>query len=785
MRILIVLPVLNEAALLRNTIAALRSFCAKRLAMHEVLFVIADNGSTDGTGEIGATLVRVHNDVRYLRLAERGKGRAIRAAWLAYDADAYAFMDVDLSTDIEALPRLIACLEDGADIAAGSRFHGDSVVARSFGRRLVSFGYRSLLRLAFGTKIQDAPCGFKAVTARVVREVVPETKDDAWFFDTELLLRAERSGLRIDAVPVRWSDVSAPGRRSKVHVPSLAVAYARRVLSLRISVGPPPFPEHKVLKEVVFSISAKERRALLAACVVGVVLVAAPVIHALLYGAVHDLTWTGRSIFAPGDTSVYFNQIAQARDGAFFFVDQATTERVAPLANPFWFVLGVLSRLTGMSPLASYTAARIALVPVLAAVFYIAIASFITPVRTRLTAFAVAFFCGGVGLFFTPFIRDMHVRTTQLFPIDLWVAESLPVLSLLYSPHFMASWAALVATIACLFLAIRNGRMTDAAVAGIAFLALSSFHPFYVPVVLAVGAAFLLVDAFDSGIRGRSLWVFLTMCAIASPAIAYHAWAFLMTGNNTLYGEQNILLTPPLPYVMLGFGLPLVAALWSVRRMFARRPVSREDIFLAVWMTVSLALCYAPISFQRRLLEGVFFPVSLLAAPLFLAVWDRVVRMRHSFAVTPAVFSLAFILLISSAGAAMIRTHQAYAEPHGMFYEYEDENASYAWARAKIPKDAYSLAVFSTSNTILGLGERPVYAGHWALTLGVTEKFSFVERYYTAMSDEERTQFLRSNGISYVWYGHDERELWPSFRPDPSLEEAFVFGNVTVYRFRE
>jgi putative flippase GtrA len=158
--------------------------------------------------------------VRAQHLGEKGRGRALRAAWTASDAQVLAYMDVDLSTDLAALLPLVAPLVSGhSDLAIGSRLTPESSVARHPKRELFSRSYNLLLRATFATRIRDAQCGFKAVRAEVAHKLLPAVQDEGWFFDTELLLLAERNGLRIHQVPVDWVDDAD----SRVHVARTAL----------------------------------------------------------------------------------------------------------------------------------------------------------------------------------------------------------------------------------------------------------------------------------------------------------------------------------------------------------------------------------------------------------------------------------------------------------------------------------------------------------------------------------------------------------------------------------
>ena len=172
--------------------------------------VIADNGSTDSTPDIGNRLSAAFNDVGYLRLDQRGRGRALKAAWRASDADAVAYMDVDLSTDLAALPALVGAIEAGqCEVAIGSRLcPGARVTGRSLKRELISRAYNLLIRAMFMVRFRDAQCGFKAISRNTADNVVPFVEDNGWFFDTEMLLVAEKAGYGIEEVPVSWTDDS-------------------------------------------------------------------------------------------------------------------------------------------------------------------------------------------------------------------------------------------------------------------------------------------------------------------------------------------------------------------------------------------------------------------------------------------------------------------------------------------------------------------------------------------------------------------------------------------------
>lgn len=203
----IVLPVYNEERVLVAQVEKVRTFVDKHLP-YRVQITIADNASTDKTPQLAIELAQRLPDVVSLRLEQKGRGRALRLAWSQSPAKVVVYMDIDLSTGLEALPALVTPLLAGYyDIAIGSRLAKGAVVRkRTFKREVLSRGYNLLLQLFLRADFKDAQCGFKAGRAEVIRQLLPEIVDQAWFFDTELLIRAQRKGLRLLELPVVWTD---------------------------------------------------------------------------------------------------------------------------------------------------------------------------------------------------------------------------------------------------------------------------------------------------------------------------------------------------------------------------------------------------------------------------------------------------------------------------------------------------------------------------------------------------------------------------------------------------
>jgi glycosyltransferase involved in cell wall biosynthesis len=202
----VVVPVYDEEGALATSIHRLHGFLSTSFPFSWRI-LIADNGSTDRTLAIARRLADELPGVRVLRLSEKGRGRALRAAWTGSDAAVLAYMDVDLSTDLRALLPLVAPLLSGhSDLAIGTRLAPGARVTRGPKRELISRAYNRILHATLGARFSDAQCGFKAGRADALRRLLPRVRDEGWFFDTELLVLAQRSGMRVHEVPVDWVD---------------------------------------------------------------------------------------------------------------------------------------------------------------------------------------------------------------------------------------------------------------------------------------------------------------------------------------------------------------------------------------------------------------------------------------------------------------------------------------------------------------------------------------------------------------------------------------------------
>lgn len=237
----VTIPVFNEERDLEECLRRLHAHLRDTFP-HSFRITVADNASTDGTLKIAERLAREFPEVTVVHLDEKGRGNALRKVWLASPSPVLAYMDVDLSTDLAALPPLLAPLISGhSDLAIGTRLTRNSRVVRGPKREFISRGYNLMLHSLMAARFSDAQCGFKAIRADVAQQILPYTVDNSWFFDTELLVLSERCGLRVHEVPVDWID----DPDSSVDVVRTALADVRGMARLTrdLVYGRIPVPE--------------------------------------------------------------------------------------------------------------------------------------------------------------------------------------------------------------------------------------------------------------------------------------------------------------------------------------------------------------------------------------------------------------------------------------------------------------------------------------------------------------------------------------------------------------
>ncbi len=510
-----------------------------------------------------------------------------------------------------------------------------------------------------------------------------------------------------------------------------------------------------------------------------VLLTAAP----FLYGHVTrpaGTVFTGLHHLAPGDTNVFLSMIEQVRQGENVFINLYTHEEQAQaFINPLWLSVGWLTKIDGISNLLALHIARSIWIVIFVFVLYRFLSYFITNARARRWALAMLLFASGLGVFFNPFLFD--VNNIYEHPTDIWIAESVNFLSALHSPHLLASLTLLVLTLYCMLRAFDTNRWRYSIGAAVSSFFLVWFHPFNGPTVFVVLLVYMLVR-FVHTKRIHWKWIqhYVVLGMGTLPPVLY---LWLLAQRDWVirnWSAQNILPSPSLWMYMIGFGLLLPLALVGIWRIIKDQQSSR--VFLVVWILVTLVLMYVPVSFQRRMSEGVQIPLVLLAFFGVWWCWSRL-RQRGGIWATAGVMGLIIFLPLSNL-QVLGQDFFLFTTKHDLpYYLMQDEVDAMHWLRDHTDYTDVIFSSYYMGNYIPAYSGRVVWIGHGPQTIDLQYKFEDSEAFWSDDADPpEKEQLLRDGRVTYVWYGRKEKELG-SFDPStkPYLREAHRTPHVVIY----
>ncbi len=227
-KILVTIPIYNEEKILEKNVLRVYKFM-KKSEFKNFVIIIANNGSTDNSSKIANKLSDKFDNIKHALIKRKGRGFAIKAVWLKEKADIYAYMDVDLASNLESFPKLLKKIIAGYDIVTGSRHLKKSKIKRSLHREICSRGYNLLVRAFFDTKICDMQCGFKAINYKIRNELLAKVEDNEWFFDTELILLGEHNRYKVTEIPIIWTG----NLETKVEIIKTIIDYIKDLIKLK------------------------------------------------------------------------------------------------------------------------------------------------------------------------------------------------------------------------------------------------------------------------------------------------------------------------------------------------------------------------------------------------------------------------------------------------------------------------------------------------------------------------------------------------------------------------
>lgn len=549
------------------------------------------------------------------------------------------------------------------------------------------------------------------------------------------------------------------------------------------------------LKEIIQSISPRERWIILWVAIAICIITAVPFIYGQL-NAPADSLYTPNFHRTTGDTYVYMSMIEEARQGALTFHNLFTSEAHPPvLLNPLWWTLGLIARFFTLDSGWWMQIARAALIFVTVPAIYLTIALFIKKRATRLLSLVLAVTVSGLGYLYYRLVDPSiipNIFTINFYstPTDVWLAEAYPQLMFLASPHFQLSLICLLFTFIFFYLGMTNGPKRYLVYSGLFNLALAIFHPYETVFILFVTLPFTAVLMFWPGTSwrdsGKYLAKFALTASITLPGLLYQAYIFMGQPVFKSWAWQSMTISPDYRFYLWGFGIFVPLGVLGAIVLFRR--LNTLWAFLLVWVIITLPLLYSPFPFNRRFIEGIFVPLGILAAVAIVALYEKISadppwKRRCYLLVMATILLVAIVPTNSYNWWSFLEVQRVYQVVP--FYLPRDEQAAMDWIKRNTAPGAVILSSHIAGFLIPAFTARPVYIGHDLQTAYFSQKKPLVDWFFQsdASDADQKEDFLWLNNISYLYYGPNERG-GGTFNPETKsyLEKVFDRGRVTIYK---
>lgn len=504
-------------------------------------------------------------------------------------------------------------------------------------------------------------------------------------------------------------------------------------------------------------------------------------------------TYTGIHVNSSGDYPVYYAWIQSVKDGNLLIHGALTAESTRPFLHSYWMLVGLFARPFDLDVRVAFQIARLVTIPLGVLVWAWSLKFWIPSVRRWRWALAFLCFAGGFGYWLSLW-QNAHGVPIQAatFPMDIWVSEGFNGLTVLHSPHMVASSALLFLALTLLTRSLAGGRMRDAALAGLAVSAVGTFHPFHLLAAAGVPLlAYAAVVIRERRVRGADIARLAVYGLLALPGALSYVLLVLTDASVNQRLQQNITPTTNLPVTLVSYGLLVPFALVGAYRRLKR--ADRVSLALATWFVVHAFLIYAPVVFQRRLTQGFQFPLVILAFEGLLLLRRRLVATRLGSRLLTGAGSAPLTALFLVVGFGL-STATVYGSEYtlvltpnahslgSVVYLPKDEVAAYGWLRTHSKPNDLTLGRSVTGLFAAGLSGRRTFVAHPVETLDFDRKRDEALAFYEAYSSAERLLFLRQNTVEFVLETNRERGLGRPLATEQFLTRVFSGPTTAVYR---
>lgn len=549
---------------------------------------------------------------------------------------------------------------------------------------------------------------------------------------------------------------------------------------------------------LIRSIQKKEWRFVILLSSVLIFITSLPLIFGWLIRPINT-QFTGVHMAMLNDWFVYFSYIEQVKQGHFLLLDLFTSEPHQAVFNPFWLTVGLLAKCFKLSNILAFNFVRVLLIPIFVGLSYLFVSIIFNDLKKRKIVLLILTFSSGVGFL----LIDRLVRFQGNFvdgrfnwPMDLWVPESNIFATLYYSPHLIASLILILFILLFTVLFVGNKKIIYSIPAGLASLFLILFHPFHALTIFSVILVYLgLIILVRRQIVWSYIFYYFIIALISFPAIIYYATLIRHDYVTRLKYVQNVCLTPPFWITIFGFGILFFLALGGIwlllRKKMSNLKVDSPLVFLGVWFLVQFCLLFSPVLFQRRLVEGLHFPMVVLSLIAWYYFYEHYLKEKNKLKQlidNQKEVLFIFILIFLSLSNLFLVSGDIYMYQSRKEFTYIDKSLIEAMDFLKNKKNSF--VIFNTSQNIVNIVPaftgKSVYVGHGVETVNFFSKQNEVDWFFDTNRQEKiEKDFLANRSIDYIFYTDKERQLGEY---DPQAKEylQLVFENdkVKIYQVK-
>jgi hypothetical protein len=490
----------------------------------------------------------------------------------------------------------------------------------------------------------------------------------------------------------------------------------------------------------------------------------------------------GTSPFNIADQPVYYTYIEQVKSGSFTNFDFFTPEKQGRgIFQVSWFVPGVLARVFDFSPIAAYHIWRIFLIPILIFILYLFISLFFAEKFLRFTAFLLALFGSGWGVYALAFLSDKFYSLPKFLPLDVWVPESNTFLSLMLTPHFVLSLIFLLLVFYFWILFIKTSKIIFSVISGFVAVIFFSFHPYFVPLVyLVLGLQAVLIIWQERKVFTPKILGLIIVFALSFPSVLYHFYLLAsdyvlrMRGLEML--ESNFM--PTIFAMLVGYGIFGIIAVFGAAKNF--KNISKQEwLFAYLWLFSNVILFFLPFAFPRRLTEGFQIPLALFSAVFIVFIFKKIAA-NYSRKRLVVLIVFAVLILMPTTVFNFSRFFTVYFFPGAeepFFYRQRGEIEAMGWLRQNTPSGTVILAAPWNGNLIPAFSQRKVFFGHMDETLFAAFRKAEADWFFKDNSNDVlKKEFLKREGVGYVFWSEKE-DFLGTFKPDEKDFLKLIYQN--------